>query len=71
MICKLFLFSASLSFLFISNAQAYIDPGTFSIVLQAIVGAVVAGGVAIKIYWHKFKSLFKPSLFDFVSRKSY
>ena len=59
MIYKLFFFSASLSFLFISSAQAYIDPGTFSVVLQAIVGAIVAGGVAIKIYWNKFKSLFK------------
>ena len=59
MIYKLFLFSIFLNFLFISKAQAYIDPGTFSIIFQAIVGAIVAGGVAIKIYWHKFKSFFK------------
>jgi high-affinity Fe2+/Pb2+ permease len=42
-----------------SSAQAYIDPGTFSIIFQAIVGAIVAGGVAIKIYWYKFRSFFK------------
>ncbi len=56
---KLFSLSSFFSFLFISTAQAYIDPGTFSIVFQAIVGAIAAVGVAIKIYWHKFKSLFK------------
>tara|TARA_B100001063_G_C16237662_1_gene299287 strand:- start:271 stop:480 length:210 start_codon:yes stop_codon:yes gene_type:complete len=56
---QIFLFIFFLSFLFTSKAQAYIDPGTFSIIFQAIVGAIVAGGVAIKVYWHKFKSFFK------------
>ena len=42
-----------------ASAQAYIDPGTFSIIFQAIVGAIVTGGVVIKIYWYKFKSFFK------------
>ena len=59
MFFKLLLLSTSFSILFISSAQAYIDPGTFSIVLQAIIGAVAAAGVAIKIYWYKFKSFFK------------
>ena len=56
-----FLISIFISLLFISDAQAYIDPGTFSIIFQAIVGAIVAGGVAIKIYWLKFKSFFKKN----------
>jgi high-affinity Fe2+/Pb2+ permease len=56
---KLFLFSGYFSFLFISNAHAYIDPGTISIILQGIVGAVVAGAVTIKIYWYKIRSFFK------------
>tara|TARA_B110000008_G_C16655511_1_gene438564 strand:- start:91 stop:300 length:210 start_codon:yes stop_codon:yes gene_type:complete len=56
---KLFLFTCSFSILFIANAHAYIDPGTFSIVLQAIIGAIAAAGVTLKIFWYKFKSFFK------------
>lgn len=59
MIFKLFLFVISYNFFLISKAYAYIDPGTISIIFQGIVGAIVAGGVAIKLYWHKFKSFFK------------
>lgn len=36
-------------------AQAYLDPGTGSIVLQAIIGIVASVGVAMKIYWDKVK----------------
>ena len=43
---------------YIPPSHAYLDPGTTSMVLQAIIGAFVAGVVAMKIYWHKFKSLF-------------
>ena len=67
MICKLLLISIFLNFLLISKAQAYIDPGTFSIIFQSIIGAIIAGGVAIKIYWHKLKSLFKKK--DKVEKK--
>ena len=52
-------FTTCLSFLFTTSAQAYIDPGTFSIIFQAIIGAIVAGGVAIKIYWNRLLSIFK------------
>ncbi|MGH6914295.1 MAG: hypothetical protein ACREH3_11390 [Geminicoccales bacterium] len=40
-------------------ANAYLDPGTASLVLQGIVGAVGAGIVASGIYWRKFTSLFR------------
>tara|TARA_B100000768_G_C11230963_1_gene355048 strand:- start:564 stop:767 length:204 start_codon:yes stop_codon:yes gene_type:complete len=59
MIFKLLLISLYSSLLFTSNAHAYIDPGTFSIVIQAIIGGIIAGGVTIKIYWYKIKSFFK------------
>ena len=59
MFFKLFLISTYLSLMFTSNALAYIDPGTFSIVIQAIIGGIIAGGVTIKIYWYKLKSFFK------------
>ena len=32
---------------------AYIDPGSGSLLLQAIVGGVAAGAVAAKFYWRR------------------
>lgn len=40
---------------FISDAYAYIDPGTGSIVIQVIIGGLVGFGITLKIYWHKLK----------------
>ena len=42
----------------ISNAYAYLDPGTGSIIAQVIVGTLVGAGVAIKVYWQKIKMRF-------------
>jgi len=42
-----------------TKAYAYIDPGVGSIVLQAIVGAIAATSLTIKIYWQKIKDFFK------------
>ena len=39
----------------IPNAYAYLDPGSGSIIFQAIIGALVGVGIAIKIYWEKLK----------------
>ena len=40
-----------------SFAYAYLDPGTGSIILQAIIGVIAASLTAISIYWEKFKSI--------------
>lgn len=37
---------------------AYLDPGTGSFVIQMIIGAVVAAGAFIKLYWKKIKMHF-------------
>ena len=42
----------------ISNAYAYLDPGTGSIILLSIIGPLVGAGLAIKIYWQKIKMRF-------------
>ena len=42
----------------ITDAQAYLDPGTGSMLLQVILGGVAAIGVALKLYWHKIMSIF-------------
>ena len=41
-----------------SPAHAYLDPGTGSILLQAIIGGIVGGLVFIKVYWRKLRSYF-------------
>lgn len=41
-----------------NSAFAYIDPGSGSAIISAIVGIVVAAGLALKTYWYKFKGLF-------------
>ena len=38
---------------------AYIDPGTGSLIIQGLLAAFAGAIVAIKLYWYKFKSLFK------------
>ncbi len=40
-------------------AFAYLDPGTGSIILQAIIGFLAAAGATITLYWQKVKSFFK------------
>lgn len=40
---------------FISDAYAYLDPGTGSVVIQAIIGALVGVVITLKIYWFKLK----------------
>ena len=38
-----------------TNASAYLDPGTGSMMLQVILGGIAAVGVAVKLYWHKLR----------------
>ena len=41
-----------------ADTEAYLDPGTGSMLLQVILGGVAAVGVAIKLYWHKLRAAF-------------
>lgn len=41
-----------------TSAQAYIDPGTGSYLVQAIVAAIAGGAMATKVYWHNVKAYF-------------
>jgi hypothetical protein len=58
---KLLILLLSINILFASKAQAYIDPGSGSIILQALLGVLAAAGATVSIYWNKFKNLFKKS----------
>tara|TARA_Y100001970_G_scaffold292033_1_gene431623 strand:+ start:2116 stop:2328 length:213 start_codon:yes stop_codon:yes gene_type:complete len=52
---KLFFF-IFLSFIFSFNsAYAYLDPGTGSMILQAILAVLAAGITALSVFWSKVK----------------
>lgn len=40
-----------------TDAHAYLDPGTGSMILQILLGGVAGALVVGKLYWHKLKSL--------------
>ncbi|PKH54989.1 hypothetical protein CXF83_08420 [Shewanella sp. Choline-02u-19] len=45
-------------------AYAYLDPGTGSIIFQAIIASVVMGFATIRLWWDKFLSLFSSRKSD-------
>ena len=47
-----------LFFFWISPAMAYIDPGSTSVLMSAMISFFVALGLTIKSYWYKLKSFF-------------
>ena len=49
---------AILPYLFATHAQAYIDPATGSMVVQAVIAAVAAVSVSIGIFWRRLRSFF-------------
>ncbi len=48
--------------LFSTKTFAYIDPGSGSILLQAIIATIAGAGTAISIYWNKIKLFFTKIL---------
>lgn len=44
-----------------SPTFAYLDPGSGSMIVQAIIGAVAVGGLTLKVYWRKIWSFFGKS----------
>ena len=53
------IFQSFLIYIFsINNVFAYLDPGTGSIILQAIMGAIAAGFSYCVFYWNKVKNFF-------------
>tara|TARA_B100000579_G_C22196342_1_gene560916 strand:- start:296 stop:502 length:207 start_codon:yes stop_codon:yes gene_type:complete len=48
-------------FILTNEANAYIDPGSGSIIIQAIIGGLAAAGTTITIYWNKIKRFFSKN----------
>jgi hypothetical protein len=43
-----------------SPAYAYIDPGTGSMIIQAVAAAILGSLAFIKIFWRRLRTLFRP-----------
>ena len=54
-----FIVFGALALLVTTPAQAYIDPGSGSMVLQLVIAGIVGGWFAVKGYWGKIVSCFK------------
>ncbi len=52
---KVTFFTTLLYFYYSSSAFAYIDPGSGSIILQAILGFIAAAITGLSFYWNKVK----------------
>lgn len=61
---KFIYFYLVLSFLLMttSTSFAYLDGGALTYVIQIVAGAVIAGGTAITLYWHKLKKKVKNTI---------
>jgi hypothetical protein len=42
-----------------SPAQAYLDPGTGSMLISAVIGVVAAAGLGLKMFWYRVVGLFR------------
>jgi len=42
-----------------SPAYAYLDPGTGSMLLSAVIGVTAAVGLAVKMFWYRIVGLFR------------
>lgn len=57
-----------ISLFLLSPAQAYLDGGTGSMIVQLLAGGVAGAAMVGKLYWHKIKTFFsKGSKDDSVS----
>ena len=51
----LFILTLLFGEIFVSDAYAYLDPGTGSLVIQMLVGALAGVGITLKVFWHRIK----------------
>ena len=49
-----------------SRAEAYIDPGSGSFLIQMLLAGLLAAGMTLKLYWRKLKTFFSRT---FTSKK--
>ena len=44
--------------LVVPAADAYVDPGSGSFIVQLLVGGVMAAGLSVKVFWRRIRSVF-------------
>ena len=47
-----------------SQALAYLDPGSASLIVQGVIAAVATVATGASLYWNRLKSIFKPKKSD-------
>ncbi|MFT5788736.1 MAG: hypothetical protein ACI8SJ_000843 [Shewanella sp.] len=52
------IFAAILLTMVSAPAYAYLDPGTGSVILQALIAMVVVGFASLKLWWYKLLGFF-------------
>ena len=55
---KIFLLSITLLFASAVNSYAYLDPGTFSIIINFFIAIAAGVAVYVSLFWNKIKSFF-------------
>ena len=43
----------------VSPAQAYLDPGTGSMIISAVIGVAAALGLGLRMFWYRVVGLFR------------
>ena len=56
---KFITFSLVIVLVFYNSAQAYIDPGLGSMLIQGLIAVIAAGVAYTTLYWRKFKDFLK------------
>lgn len=64
-----FLFALAVFMISTKSAQAYLDPGSGSLLFQILVGGVLSALFAIKLYYKKIKLFFKKQKPDKQEKK--
>lgn len=57
-IVLMLILSVAIILIFSESAYAYIDPGTGSMIVQAILAAIAAVSVSVGVFWRRLKTFF-------------
>lgn len=59
MLRRIVLFALAACLSITSPAYAYLDPGTGSMLISAIIGVVAAVGLGLKLFWYRLVGLLR------------
>jgi hypothetical protein len=59
MLRRIVLFALAACLSITSPAYAYLDPGTGSMLISAIIGVAAAVGLALKLFWYRLVGLLR------------